>query len=88
MHLLWEPVEGRALSRLDHVTKLTSCPGGRDSGALGRPQVELERRSGEGPGAIPAPDPTLVHPIRFLPERLVVTVDLLEAPPQSNASLN
>lgn len=26
IHLLWEPVEGRALLRLDHVTKLTSRP--------------------------------------------------------------
>lgn len=26
IHLLWEPVEGRALLRLDHVTKVTSHP--------------------------------------------------------------
>ncbi len=26
MHLLQEPVEGRALLSLDHVTKMASCP--------------------------------------------------------------
>lgn len=25
-HRLWEPVEGRALPRVDRVTKVTSCP--------------------------------------------------------------